>query len=317
MREDKERLVTLLPRREVVAWPPKEEHKRPARARQVPLVEALQTPYETHVHLTQYVSDIPARLNVDAIGKCKIQMTCVLVDVDGPNHEAPPAWRAEMVPKIAQLHREHPCVVYYSRGGLRLVWCLQSPVEITSHDLAAQWKRSYLQLLAYLYRHYGIEGDRGCAEWQRLFGVPRATRDPKNGPEDLPILPSDDFEEVPALRFCPDPSDISLAAVWNDRAKKRGNYERGTEAGGFLFTVLDNRGDVLTVRSDGTAYVRCPNREQHTTGRDGDSSTVLFPPGPNQELGHIHCSHAHCVGFELRDWLRLLNAGSPRIEVAA
>ncbi|MBN1610872.1 MAG: bifunctional DNA primase/polymerase [Polyangiaceae bacterium] len=44
----------------------------------------------------------------------------------------------------------------------------------------------------------------------------------------------------------------------------------------------------------GVWAVLCPNRAQHTTGRDFDSSTILFAPGAGQRRGYVHCSHAHC-----------------------
>ncbi len=44
----------------------------------------------------------------------------------------------------------------------------------------------------------------------------------------------------------------------------------------------------------GVWAVKCPNRAAHTVGRDFDSSTILFAPGPGQHRGFLHCSHAHC-----------------------
>ena len=38
----------------------------------------------------------------------------------------------------------------------------------------------------------------------------------------------------------------------------------------------------------------CPNRNDHSTGEDFDSSTVLFAPEPNRRRGRFYCSHEHC-----------------------
>lgn len=44
----------------------------------------------------------------------------------------------------------------------------------------------------------------------------------------------------------------------------------------------------------GVWAVLCPNRAQHSTGRDFDTSTVIFAPPPGYRRGRFYCSHAHC-----------------------
>lgn len=46
----------------------------------------------------------------------------------------------------------------------------------------------------------------------------------------------------------------------------------------------------------GVFAVLCPNRNEHSTGEDFDTSTVIFAPGPGGQRGHFHCSHEHCRG---------------------
>lgn len=44
----------------------------------------------------------------------------------------------------------------------------------------------------------------------------------------------------------------------------------------------------------GVFAVVCPNRADHTAGRDFDTSTVLFAPRPGLVRGTFYCSHSHC-----------------------
>jgi hypothetical protein len=48
----------------------------------------------------------------------------------------------------------------------------------------------------------------------------------------------------------------------------------------------------------GVFSVHCPNTEQHTAGKDYDTSTVIFAPRPGQVRGTFHCSHEHCRSFK-------------------
>ncbi len=62
-----------------------------------------------------------------------------------------------------------------------------------------------------------------------------------------------------------------------------------------------------------TAAVTCPWNDEHTTGRDGDSSTVVFAPSVGNKLGWFHCSHSHCATRGPREALEAL----PKDAVAA
>lgn len=53
---------------------------------------------------------------------------------------------------------------------------------------------------------------------------------------------------------------------------------------------------------DGGKYaVVCPWQNEHTTGKQLDSSTVIFPAASSGGLGGFHCSHAHCSGRSSKD----------------
>ncbi|HKO49969.1 MAG TPA: bifunctional DNA primase/polymerase [Polyangiaceae bacterium] len=48
----------------------------------------------------------------------------------------------------------------------------------------------------------------------------------------------------------------------------------------------------------GVWAVLCPNRDQHTTGQDFDTSTVIFAPAGPGGRGRFHCSHSHCMSLK-------------------
>jgi hypothetical protein len=61
--------------------------------------------------------------------------------------------------------------------------------------------------------------------------------------------------------------------------------------------LLHAQGRVLDVDRDGALAIACPWVEEHTTGEDGDGSTVWFPAGSNGHAkGHFKCLHGHCEG---------------------
>jgi hypothetical protein len=61
--------------------------------------------------------------------------------------------------------------------------------------------------------------------------------------------------------------------------------------------LLRAQGRVLDVNRDGALAIACPWAEEHTTGEDGDGSTVWFPAGSNGHVkGHFRCLHGHCEG---------------------
>jgi hypothetical protein len=97
---------------------------------------------------------------------------------------------------------------------------------------------------------------------------------------------------------------------------------------GLLFYALRARGHLGNEIEPGKYAVTCPNESRHSHRTGADSSTVLWLSGCRlPAIGSIWCSHAHCVGFTLKDWLRLFSrseldaarraAGLPERERAA
>ena len=56
----------------------------------------------------------------------------------------------------------------------------------------------------------------------------------------------------------------------------------------------------------GALPVICPWAHSHTSGDDGDTSTVILPPTTASRWGLFHCSHAHCAKRATLDLLDTL-----------
>ena len=76
--------------------------------------------------------------------------------------------------------------------------------------------------------------------------------------------------------------------------RKRGE---GLDVADPVADWLEAGGLALGEDSRGAIAVACPWGEQHTSGEDGDGSTVWFRAGTSgYDKGHFRCLHAHCEG---------------------
>lgn len=119
------------------------------------------------------------------------------------------------------------------------------------------------------------------------------------------------------------PRDLVDAPEWLQKAPKKkdlsggGNPREGVLGAAFVAAGLSGRsigGNKMTVV--------CPWKNEHTSGKDHDSSTIVFGPGPGQIWGWFWCSHAHCQArFENKNkeqrWRLLTDALPPEAMDAA
>jgi hypothetical protein len=155
-----------------------------------PLNEALQREFPCDAHFAAYVSggSLATRLTFDSIGQHPIHMTALVLDVDGPEHKPTPSWRAQQAVRVGYLlsnGRTAGGFCYQTRGGYRLVWQLAVPFAISSEADAKAWGAAISAECDELQREHEIRADR-LVDWQRLFRLPRATRDAGANPEVLP-----------------------------------------------------------------------------------------------------------------------------------
>lgn len=302
--------VTVMRDRYVRGWPAHEDGER---AYVVELGAALEREYSTDAHMTAYRTPNGRRLTRDCIDRgVPVELTCVLFDLDGPDHVATPEWRKETRSRVQDLVKVHPGVYYFeTRGGARLLGRQREHTIITTHEDARRWRQSIAVAIAYLERRFGLVADPGCSDWQRLYRLPRATREPGGAPENLPTW--GDPSAIGVLEIDADSADVETARKRSKafREAKARNVESTSTCDGFgvLYWALRLRNDVIDDRSSGVYLVRCPREREHTTGSTGDGSTLLYLPDRHgDEIGHVHCLHGHCADMTPKRWLAEFSA---------
>ncbi|HEX4341327.1 MAG TPA: hypothetical protein VH062_35710 [Polyangiaceae bacterium] len=307
--------VLVLPHARVLAQPGR-AFRVEDRGQALPLAEALTVAFTGDAHVVGYTAATPGgkpsawRLKSDAVGKYSIVMRWLLLDVDAPGHTATPEWREDMRAKLVRLAAVHPgAFIYFTRGGLRIIWHLAAPFPITTAEDAAKWKAIYGRTCDLLERDFGISCDRACSDWSRLYRLPRATRDRPVGPEDHPTVGDPSAIGVFELPELPEAGTVPtqpLRALKISSARVRigdGGARAASPGRGLLYRLLDRRGDVgeTTALSTGVEAfkVRCPRAHLHTTGDDG---TILVP-AKNGGPGWIKCQHSHCADVTADEWL--------------
>ena len=203
-------------------YPPKEGYTAcpPAEGdvESVSLALALTKTWPDDAHVVQYdytpnatgPLSVIRRLNVDLfrdpayaseIPKDGVRLSVVLFDVDAEDHKRTAAWWAIERVKIDRLLAAHPgLVVYMTKGGYRIVGVLTAPFVLRSVTDDARWKALYRSWARYLRLRFGIKVDPACDQWNRMFRLPRATRD--GVPQHLEIIGDTDAIGVwdPVLR---------------------------------------------------------------------------------------------------------------------
>lgn len=263
--------------------------------------------YKTDAHFVQYTSGHARRLSSASLEAGAVaRMALIVLDVDCPlSHggkaPTPDSWRAETLARALGMATAHPGMSYYeTKGGCRIMYRLPCVAEISSRADAIQWSQDYAVTLAYINRRFGIVADKACADWQRCFRLPRATRDGVR--ETRPMY--GDPRDMGALTFTPDAADIAAAKSSSKAFTAVAQHDFSVSSGeGILYHAVRNRGLLLRPRGRGIMIV-CPRAASHSCGRPGDTSTILYGAASGKSLGAIHCMHAGCAGMTPASWLK-------------
>jgi len=118
----------------------------------------------------------------------------------------------------------------------------------------------------------------------------------------IPTLGLDKFEALwTALGECfaTEPPSVGKVSM-----RKRGDYVALHDpVADYLYAL----GLVLGESRGGALLVACPWEAEHTSGTQGDSSTVWFPAGTNgHQRGNFKCLHAHCDGRGNREFFEVV-----------
>lgn len=263
------------------------------------LGNALAATYRTDAHLVAYVMRAPDGAPLSFQPRLRkaglpwvlelgysVALGCLFADVDNPLHEP---WN----PSHEALARSHiarlppTCGYYASAHGWRVVQPLSRPVPIDDAEGVISTWLGELQAL-------GIPVDLSCTDWTRYFRLPRVRR------QGRPAVPL--FEDYRLMRPI-DPAPLAGGRLSRAVGPATGRASssplgRAFAAAGWLGAEL-GRGKVIAV---------CPWSAEHSTGRPGDSSTVILAPTAAEPAGRFHCSHAHCRRRTLGDVRRVLPA---------
>jgi hypothetical protein len=286
-------IVSVLYSASVRSWP---RFEQGGVARSTRLGAALSSRYAFDAHAVQYAATpIGRRLSWGALDRLDVlggpvRMVAILFDVDAPGHGADidvEAWWKSERAKVEPLGT----FAYRTRGGYRLAFFLPAAYVIETRADAEGWSAFYLSSVAYLRRAHDIAADP-VADWQRLFRLPHATRDAGGRPEEhetigeaaglAPWLPRITAEDV----------DVG-ARLRRKAAAQRTEVRASTYSGdGLLFALfyITGRMGPCLDAGEGKYAVLCPRDDEHSK-RGIDTSTVLWTPGPGEEVGWLHCSH--------------------------
>jgi len=315
-----EPMVTVMREAKVTGWPdePGRKPRDMDRAYVLPLSKALTREYKTDAHFAAYASPNGRRLRQTALDSVSVRIDLIVLDIDckeahGTGKPAPDSWRVEIRQKTLALKSAHPGAFYFeTRGGSRVIYRQPVPVIIASAEDAYQWRQDYATTVAYLARVFEIEADPACSDWTRLFRLPRATRAKSGVPEAWPT--AGDPANVAPLWFLPSEEDVEQAKVimpkaFEEHAAKRVLDFTPSNGNGYglLYYALRNRGYVIRPFKSNGFLIRCPNEAAHTGGKTGDTSTMLFLPGPGERVGTVCCLHGHCADKKVRDWVRMFS----------
>ena len=300
--------VTVLRDKYAKGWP---RHEHGEAGYVMDLGRALELSYRTDAHFTAYKTPNARRLVVEAIEALgAIELTTTVFDVDCPEVHGTPApvpdaWRADLRAKVRALSAAHPGAYFYeTKGGARIVYAQAEPTVLRTQADAIGWRQEYAIAVAHLADAFGIIADPACADWQRHYRLPHATREAGGKPENRPTL--GDPRQIGSLTIDPSAASIVAAKSQSKAFKTRRvlKFVPGSDGGdGLLYHLLRAQNSLVRQHGREAFVIRCPFERQHSTGSTGDGSTLLYLPAAGHQIGAVHCLHGHCAGRTVRDWL--------------
>jgi len=231
------------------AWPA-DPGKEPGPAEYGPADEAFTTAFPFDAHTAAYSLPMTEhRLRTQALAMAAPKMVLIIFDIDTPGHvPITEAWWAKEEPKIRALIRARGrCYAWTSRNGYKIAYGIE-PIEIGLAEPAChplRWTASYHAWCDEIAAEFQIIADKNCADWTRLYRLPRVNRDGEDvvplhevGEPDRmsawrsPLLSADDPRcvpppprDVPVALAAPVPEERlfeaaeALAAAWPDRGR--------------------------------------------------------------------------------------------------
>lgn len=255
-------------------------------------------PSDAHMQLAYSPNSPRRRLVAAEIGRLAIELHAVAFDFDGPGHRADDNWRERFAERATSA--APGAFIYFTRNGARIVGRFAEPFAITSPADALRWRACYTAQCARFAAH-GLDADRACADWGRLFRLPRATRDLGGAPEQWPTI--GDPHNIGTIGLPQPRSELRPHAPAQPRAQRA--VQGGVSESTALLRDLERAGLIVGPGpAPGSFRIICPNDRSHTTGAPGDGSTIYYPPRDFCGGGFVHCFHRCAEIRTAREWRR-------------
>jgi len=130
-------------------------------------------------------------------------------------------------------------------------------------------------------------------------------------PDEIPVLGLQEFEDLWQMlvaTFATGEDSIGSGV----QRKQGPNIEMDDTTADFLH----QNNLVLEVGRGDSLLIKCPFSDDHSSGEDGDGSTVYFPAGTNgYQQGHFKCLHAHCKAKKDEEFVEALGIVTASFEV--
>lgn len=185
---------------------------------------------------------------------------------------------------------------------LRVIYPLSRPVDSIEYENLWLWAANKITALGHTLDESARDASRfwylpshepgGNYEWRELEGRPLDAAEILAGCTHTRPFPGGG----PALTRILDAPRKGRVIVSVDSAEDS-FFGRAFTLAGMSFDLMES----------GALPVICPWSNEHTSGADGDTSTVVLPPTTDSKWGLFHCSHAHCANRTTIDLLDVLD----------
>jgi hypothetical protein len=181
---------------------------------------------------------------------------------------------------------------------LRAVFLLSRPVLADEYARIWSWAESRISRAGHVLDEAARDASRFWYLPSHRPGAPYEWREFAGKPIDV----------EKALSEAPPSRPLPVGGAQRRTPIGRGREVCALDDGGgtFFGTAFAFAGLAFEPADNGALPVVCPWRDTHTSGFDGDSSTVIFPATTDGGWGLFHCSHAHCAQRKTSDLLDVL-----------